>query len=84
VDHRRCSPVARFHFRVGAWDYSAPLDSICGPNVPAVLPGSNPKLSQENVVHTAYANHLGIGKPINGDSVYNKTVDEASGVASTH
>jgi Peptidase family M28 len=56
-------------------------ETITSPNVIAVLPGSDPKLSQEYVVYTAHVDHLGIGKPINGDSIYNGAADDASGVA---
>jgi hypothetical protein len=55
--------------------------AITSPNVVAVLPGSDTKLSQEYVVYTAHVDHLGIGKPINGDAIYNGAVDDASGVA---
>ncbi len=56
-------------------------EAITSPNVVAVLPGSDPKLSQEYVVYTAHADHLGIGRPINGDSIYNGAADDASGTA---
>ncbi len=50
-------------------------------NVVAVLPGSDPKLRDEYVVFTAHLDHLGIGKPINGDAIYNGAMDNASGIA---
>jgi Peptidase family M28 len=50
-------------------------------NVVARLPGSDPKLKGEYVVFTAHLDHLGIGKPINGDSIYNGAMDNASGIA---
>lgn len=56
-------------------------EAITSPNVIGVLPGSDPKLKQEYVVYSAHADHLGIGKPINGDSIYNGAADDASGVA---
>jgi hypothetical protein len=56
-------------------------EAITSPNVVAVLPGSDLKLSQEYVVYTAHVDHLGIGKPINGDAIYNGAADDASGVA---
>ena len=56
-------------------------EAITSPNVVALLPGSDPKLSQEYVVYTAHVDHLGIGKPINGDSIYNGAADDASGTA---
>lgn len=48
-------------------------------NVAAILPGTD--LKDEYVVCTAHWDHLGIGKPINGDSIYNGAADNASGVA---
>lgn len=56
-------------------------EAITSPNVVAVLPGSDPKLSQEYVVYSAHVDHLGIGRPINGDSIYNGANDDASGTA---
>ncbi len=56
-------------------------ETITSPNVIAVLPGSDPKLSPEYVVYSAHVDHLGIGQPINGDSIYNGAVDDASGTA---
>lgn len=51
------------------------------PNVAAVLPGSDPKLKNEYVVLSAHLDHVGVGRPINGDSIYNGAMDNASGVA---
>lgn len=49
------------------------------PNIAAVLPGSDPQLKNEYVLYTAHADHLGIGEPIDGDSIYNGALDNASG-----
>jgi Zn-dependent M28 family amino/carboxypeptidase len=51
------------------------------PNIAAILPGSDPQLKNEYVVFTAHVDHLGIGEPINGDSIYNGAADDASGTA---
>ena len=48
---------------------------------PRSCPGSDPALKGEYVVFTAHLDHLGIGKPINGDSIYNGAMDNASGIA---
>ena len=48
-------------------------------NVGAILPGTDRK--DECVIYSAHWDHLGIGKPINGDSIYNGAADNASGVA---
>jgi len=47
-------------------------------NVVGVLPGKTRK--DEYVIFSAHYDHLGIGKPINGDSIYNGANDDASGV----
>ena len=54
---------------------------VVSQNVVAMLPGSDPKLKDEYVVCTAHLDHLGIGKPINGDAIYNGAMDNASGIA---
>ena len=51
-------------------------------NVAGMLPGSDPKLKNEYVVMSAHLDHVGVGEPINGDSIYNGAMDDASGVAS--
>ncbi|HPH19691.1 MAG TPA: M28 family peptidase [Haliscomenobacter sp.] len=51
-------------------------------NVIGKIPGSDPVLKEEYVVHTAHLDHVGIGRPVNGDSIYNGAHDNASGVAS--
>lgn len=50
-------------------------------NIVGVLPGSDPKLASEYVMVSAHLDHLGVGAPINGDSLYNGAMDDASGVA---
>lgn len=50
-------------------------------NVVARLPGNDPALSQQHVIYTAHWDHLGRGKPVDGDSIYNGAMDNASGVA---
>jgi Zn-dependent M28 family amino/carboxypeptidase len=50
-------------------------------NVVGKVEGSDPRLSQEAVVFTAHWDHLGIGPTVNGDSIYNGAVDNATGCA---
>ena len=54
---------------------------VVSQNVVACLPGDDPRLKDEFVVFSAHLDHLGIGKPIHGDSIYNGAMDNASGVA---
>ena len=51
------------------------------PNVAGLLRGSDPRLRDEVVVYTAHLDHLGIGEPVRGDSIYNGALDNASGSA---
>ncbi len=51
-------------------------------NVVGMLEGSDPRLKREYVVVSAHLDHLGIGREINGDKLYNGAMDNASGVAS--
>ena len=51
-------------------------------NVIGMLEGSDSKLKKEYVVVSAHLDHLGIGRPVNGDNLYNGAMDNASGSAS--
>ncbi len=48
-------------------------------NVAALLPGTDPARADEHLVMTAHLDHLGVGAPQDGDSIYNGTLDNASG-----
>jgi hypothetical protein len=48
-------------------------------NVLGILPGSDPKLKDQAILLTAHMDHLGVGKAVNGDSIYNGADDDASG-----
>ena len=50
-------------------------------NVAGILRGSDPKRRDEFVVVSAHLDHLGIGGAVNGDTLYNGAMDNASGVA---
>lgn len=50
-------------------------------NVLGLLEGSDPARKREVVVFSAHYDHLGVGKPENGDGIYNGAVDNASGVS---
>jgi peptidase M28-like protein len=53
---------------------------VLGVNVVGVLRGSDPALRDEGVLIDAHYDHIGIGSPINGDSINNGADDDASGV----
>ena len=57
------------------------VEHLQSANVIGVVPGRDPALARQAVVFTAHWDHLGIGPPVNGDSIYNGAVDNGSGVA---
>lgn len=54
---------------------------VASDNVVGLLRGSDPALRDEYVVITAHLDHVGIGRAVNGDSIYNGAMDNASGTA---
>ncbi len=50
-------------------------------NLIAKLEGSDPVLRDQYVAYVAHWDHLGVGNPLRGDSIYNGAVDNASGTA---
>jgi aminopeptidase YwaD len=48
-------------------------------NALGMLRGSDPNLKHAVVLLSAHLDHLGVGKPVNGDSIYNGADDDASG-----
>jgi Zn-dependent M28 family amino/carboxypeptidase len=50
-------------------------------NVAGMFEGSDPRLKSEVVVMTTHLDHVGVGRAVNGDSIYNGAMDNASGVA---
>jgi Zn-dependent M28 family amino/carboxypeptidase len=50
-------------------------------NVVGTVPGSDSRLAQEYVIFTAHWDHLGVGRPVNGDAIYNGAIDNATGCA---
>jgi hypothetical protein len=58
------------------------LSTYSAPNVAAVLEGGDPTLKHEYLLLSAHLDHLGEGRPVNGDAIYNGAMDNASGIAS--
>jgi Peptidase family M28 len=54
---------------------------VVSPNIVAVLPGSDPALKAQYVAISAHLDHLGVGEPIHGKTIYAGAMDDASGVA---
>jgi Zn-dependent M28 family amino/carboxypeptidase len=57
------------------------LRTIESRNVVAKLEGGDPTHNNEFVVYSAHWDHLGVGEPVKGDTIYNGAIDNASGVA---
>jgi hypothetical protein len=51
------------------------------PNVVGMVEGSDPALRREYIVFSAHMDHVGVGTPVNGDSIYNGADDNGSGTA---
>jgi hypothetical protein len=74
ADFRPIELGIRFHGKIAS--HVRELDTR---NVAGLVEGSDPKLKSEVVVYTAHWDHLGIGTPVNGDSIYNGAIDNATG-----
>ena len=55
--------------------------AISAPNVLARLAGSNPAMASQAIVLSAHLDGYGPGEPLNGDRIYNGTLDDAAYVA---
>ena len=55
------------------------LDRALAPNVIGIVEGTDAKLRNEYVIYSAHMDHVGIGAPVEGDSIYNGADDDASG-----
>ena len=62
--------------------YSSKYQITESHNVIGKIEGSDPVLKKEFVVHSAHLDHIGVGRPVKGDSINNGAHDNASGVAS--
>jgi hypothetical protein len=59
----------------------AKLEDVSSHNVIAKLEGSDPALKNQYLVYSAHLDHLGVGEPVKGDTIYNGALDNASGCA---
>ncbi|WP_326523603.1 M28 family metallopeptidase [Sphingomonas sp.] len=56
--------------------------TVASSNVAGIIPGGDPKVKDEVVVLTAHLDHVGVGRAVNGDTIYNGAEDNAVGIAS--
>lgn len=57
------------------------VERIVSNNVVGLAEGSDPTLKSEAVVFTAHWDHLGVGRAVLGDAIYNGAADNATGCA---
>jgi len=55
------------------------VERIVSNNVVGMVEGSDPALKSEAVVFTAHWDHLGVGRAVLGDNIYNGAADNATG-----
>lgn len=77
---RNGRPGFRVLMTQAARDSLAATDIIMDANVVGMIEGADPALRDEAVVVGAHYDHVGIGNPVDGDSIYNGADDDASGV----
>jgi Zn-dependent M28 family amino/carboxypeptidase len=75
-------PLPRFdvpgHFRAR---FNIRHRVIASANVLGLLPGTDPALNQQTMVISAHLDGYGHGEPVDGDDIYNGTLDNAAYVA---
>lgn len=57
------------------------MRTMASRNVVARVEGSDPALRDEHIIYTAHWDHFGVGEPVDGDSIYNGALDNATGTA---
>ena len=57
------------------------IETIRSNNVVGIVEGGDPTLKAEAVVFTAHWDHLGVGRAVVGDAIYNGAADNATGCA---
>ena len=73
-------PRFELPYRLRAHTASTVRSTECR-NVIGMLRGSDKRLREQYVVLSGHLDHLGVGEPADGDSIYNGALDNASGCA---
>lgn len=60
-------------------DIITKVETIASKNVIGIVEGSDPALKSEAVIFTAHWDHLGVGRAVVGDTIYNGAADNATG-----
>jgi Zn-dependent M28 family amino/carboxypeptidase len=79
----RDRPLPHFALPVKVRAHTAiTTEKVQSRNVVGVRPGVDPALKDQYVIVSAHLDHLGVGRPVNGDAIFNGAMDDASGIAS--
>lgn len=80
ADAQKPMPSFSMKLRLHAWVHldRTPVDA---PNIVGILRGGDSALRGQYLVVSAHLDHLGVGRPVDGDSIYNGAMDNASGIA---
>lgn len=62
-------------------ELKATYKNLVAKNVVGIVEGNDPIYKDEYVVFSAHHDHMGIGAPVEGDSIYNGAMDNASGTS---
>lgn len=62
-------------------DVPTRIEKMISNNVVGIAEGSDPTLKSEAVIFTAHWDHLGVGRAVLGDAIYNGAADNATGCA---
>ena len=73
----RTTPMSGLNFSIGLSFQT--VESLSAPNVIGILEGSDPALRAEYVSFSGHMDHVGVRRPVDGDSIYNGADDDASG-----
>ena len=60
---------------------SSTIDRVTSENVIGLVRGRDPVLNRQYVALSGHWDHLGIGTPVNGDSIYNGASDNGTGLS---
>jgi peptidase M28-like protein len=71
--------TVNFKRRVRGAPDQTPIDATTT-NVLGILPGRDKTLAKETILLSAHLDHIGVGREVNGDPIYNGADDDASGV----
>ena len=73
-------PVSLGNLRANI-DLKASYKTLVTKNVVGIVAGNDPIYKDEYIVFSAHHDHMGISAPVEGDSIYNGAMDNASGTS---